>query len=48
MPHKQSCCRQDMEVWQSSFIEGCCYQGQGSEDGNHHLILHDQGFALAT
>jgi len=37
-----------MEVWQSSFIEGCFYQGQGSEAGDYHLILHDPTFALAT
>lgn len=48
MPHKQSCCGQDMEVWQSSFIEGCFYQGQGSEAGDYHPILHDPTFALAT
>lgn len=47
MPYKHSCCRQDTEVWQSSFIEGCFHQAQGSEAGDH-LILHDQRFAPAT
>ncbi|QQZ39460.1 hypothetical protein IF690_15445 [Pseudomonas sp. SK3(2021)] len=34
-----------MEAWQSSFIEGCFHQGQGSEAGDRHPILHDQTFA---